>query len=210
MHAGACAVVSVRLSKAGLPLALLSDSTAHVLHLGMRAWMRLADASFALSSYQSLSHPAAAVPGMHTPSSPSCADAGMLASSNDRMLSVKNVPSVTALTYHGNTEIVDTAREISVVCLLDRGLGAGAGASSRHRHGRSRAGRAAGAAQALSGPRAPGGQHGGRSSAALAARVPPLAAVVRAPPRRQGACSPMHAFLDHAPPSFCYCNACCC
>ena len=58
-----CAVVAVRLSRAGLPLAVLSDSTAHALHLGMRAWMRVADSAFALSSYLSMLNPSAAAPG---------------------------------------------------------------------------------------------------------------------------------------------------
>ena len=62
-----CAVVAVRLSRAGLPLAVLSDSTAHALHLGMRAWMRVADSAFALSSYLSLLSPSAGVPGQTVP-----------------------------------------------------------------------------------------------------------------------------------------------
>ena len=62
-----CAVVAVRLSRAGLPLAVLSDCTAHALHLGMRAWMRVADSAFALSSYLSLLNPGAVAPGFARP-----------------------------------------------------------------------------------------------------------------------------------------------
>lgn len=63
-----CAVVFMRLSHAGLPLAILSNSTAYALHLGMKSWMCVADSSFSLSSYASImtSHsPTAGALGQH-------------------------------------------------------------------------------------------------------------------------------------------------
>lgn len=48
------AVVSMRLSRCGLPLAILSNSTAYALHLGMKTWMCVADSSFSYSSYASI------------------------------------------------------------------------------------------------------------------------------------------------------------
>lgn len=44
----------MRLSAAGLPLAVLSDGTAHAYHAGMAAWMRVADASFPSSAFHSI------------------------------------------------------------------------------------------------------------------------------------------------------------
>ncbi len=48
------AVVGMRLSAAGLPLAVLSDGTAHAYHAGMAAWMRVADAAFPASAFHSI------------------------------------------------------------------------------------------------------------------------------------------------------------
>ena len=48
------AVVSMSLSKAGSPLAVLSDSTAYAYQPGMRTWMRIVDSDFAQSSYASI------------------------------------------------------------------------------------------------------------------------------------------------------------
>ena len=58
------AVVSVRLSGAGLPLAVLSNNTAYALHLGMKTWMRVADSNFSFSSYMSLYSVSASSAGM--------------------------------------------------------------------------------------------------------------------------------------------------
>ena len=48
------AVVSMSLSKAGSPLAVLSNSTAYAYQPGMRTWMCVVDSDFALSSYASI------------------------------------------------------------------------------------------------------------------------------------------------------------
>lgn len=56
-------VVSVRLSGAGLPLVVLSNSTAFALHLGMKTWMRVADSNFSFSSYMSIFSRSAASAG---------------------------------------------------------------------------------------------------------------------------------------------------
>ena len=42
------------LSKAGSPLAVLSNSTAYAYQPGMQTWMRLVDSDFASSSYASI------------------------------------------------------------------------------------------------------------------------------------------------------------
>lgn len=55
------AVVSMSLSKAGSPLAVLSNSTAYAYQPSMRTWMRVVDSDFALSSYASIL--ASGVPG---------------------------------------------------------------------------------------------------------------------------------------------------
>ena len=55
------AVVSMSLSKAGKPLAVLSDSTAYAYQPGMGTWMCIVDSDFALSSYASIL--ASGVPG---------------------------------------------------------------------------------------------------------------------------------------------------
>jgi hypothetical protein len=44
----------MRLSQAGQPLAVLSNSQAYALHLGMKAWMCVADTTFSYSSYASI------------------------------------------------------------------------------------------------------------------------------------------------------------
>ncbi|CAL8463095.1 g2629 [Coccomyxa elongata] len=56
-------VVSVRVSGAGLPLVVLSNSTAFALHLGMKTWMRVADSNFSFSSYMSIFSGSAASAG---------------------------------------------------------------------------------------------------------------------------------------------------
>ena len=48
------AVVSMSLSAAGSPLAVLSNSSAYVYQPGMKTWMRMVDSAFALSSYSSI------------------------------------------------------------------------------------------------------------------------------------------------------------
>ena len=48
------AVTGMRLSAAGLPLAVLSNGTAHAYHAGMAAWMRVADALFPTSAFHSV------------------------------------------------------------------------------------------------------------------------------------------------------------
>jgi protein HIRA/HIR1 len=48
-----CAVVAVRTSSAGLPIAVLSDGSAYVLHVGLRGWLRVADDTQAQSAYAS-------------------------------------------------------------------------------------------------------------------------------------------------------------
>lgn len=59
-------VTGMRLSAAGLPLAVLSDGSAHAYHAGMAAWMRIADAAFPSSAFHSI---------LHAPSGkPSCID----------------------------------------------------------------------------------------------------------------------------------------
>lgn len=50
------AVTGMRLSSAGLPLAVLSDGTAHAYHAGMAAWMQVADAAFPSSAFHSVLH----------------------------------------------------------------------------------------------------------------------------------------------------------
>lgn len=47
------AVTGMRLSSAGLPLAVLSSGTAHAYHAGMAAWMQVADALFPTSAFHS-------------------------------------------------------------------------------------------------------------------------------------------------------------
>jgi TUP1-like enhancer of split len=48
------AVTGMRLSAAGLPLAVLSNGTAHAYHAGMAAWMKVADALFPTSAFHSV------------------------------------------------------------------------------------------------------------------------------------------------------------
>jgi protein HIRA/HIR1 len=48
------AVVAMRLSQSGLPLATLSNNTAYALHLGMKSWMSVADCNFSYTSYASI------------------------------------------------------------------------------------------------------------------------------------------------------------
>lgn len=57
-HCGG-AVMTMQLSAAGLPLAAMSDGTAHVWHVGMEAWMRVADGAFPASPFHSLLQPPA-------------------------------------------------------------------------------------------------------------------------------------------------------
>ena len=47
-------MVSMSLSTAGSPLAVLSNSSAFAYQPGMRTWMRVVDSAFALSSYSSI------------------------------------------------------------------------------------------------------------------------------------------------------------
>lgn len=44
----------MRLSSAGLPLAVLSNGTAHAYHAGMAAWMQVASALFPTSAFHSV------------------------------------------------------------------------------------------------------------------------------------------------------------
>ena len=46
--------MAMKLSAAGLPLAVMSDGTAHVWHADMAAWMHVADAAFPASPFYSL------------------------------------------------------------------------------------------------------------------------------------------------------------
>lgn len=48
------AVTGMRLSAAGLPLAVLSNGTAHAYHAAMAAWMRVVDAAFPSSAFHSI------------------------------------------------------------------------------------------------------------------------------------------------------------
>ncbi|BDA47922.1 Protein HIRA [Coccomyxa sp. Obi] len=86
-------VVSVRLSGAGLPLVVLSNSTAFALHLGMKTWMRVADSNFSFSSYMSIFSGSAASAGdlsqvqgqaMAVSSSPGAAGVSALAADHAR------------------------------------------------------------------------------------------------------------------------------
>ena len=47
-------MVSMSLSTAGSPLAVLSNSSAFAYQPGMKTWMRVVDSAFALSSYSSI------------------------------------------------------------------------------------------------------------------------------------------------------------
>lgn len=47
------AVVAVRMSSAGAPVAVLSDGSAYVLHMGLRSWLRVADDMQAQSAFAS-------------------------------------------------------------------------------------------------------------------------------------------------------------
>ena len=47
-------MVSMSLSAAGSPLAVLSNSSAFAYQPGLRTWMRVVDSAFALSSYSSI------------------------------------------------------------------------------------------------------------------------------------------------------------
>jgi hypothetical protein len=51
---GSASVVSLRFSKTGAPLVVLSNREAHMFHLGMRCWLRIVDESFPASDFASV------------------------------------------------------------------------------------------------------------------------------------------------------------